>query len=314
MVASTVDANHSKEAGVSHIKTVFLSTRPSFLILSLSIVTLAASIAHFEGAVWHWSLFLITLLAAVLSHAAVNLLNEYQDNLSGLDFITHKTPFSGGSGSLQQNPQAAKSVLNTFKFIMVILFVVGLYIVYAIGWQILPLGILGIVLVIFYTNTITQYPWLCLISPGLAFGPIMLLGCYFVFSGHFSLLALALSMVPFFLVNNLLLLNQVPDLQADKKVGRFNILMKVGVKQSMYIFSLFELLALFTLILSMIYFDLPDTLLLGGIGFILALPMIIIALTHYQQLDKLMPALTMNVIINLLTPMLIAVGLWLAKT
>lgn len=298
---------------MNQIKTVFLAARPNFLILSLSIVFLAVSIAKFEGAAIPIPLFVFTLLGAVLAHAAVNLLNEYQDHLSGLDFMTQKTPFSGGSGALQQNPKAAKNVINTVKIILGVLVLIGVYFIYAIGWQLLPLGVLGLALIVFYTRNITQYPWLCLISPGLAFGPVMLLSCYFVFTGQFSLLALALSLIPFFLVNNLLLLNQVPDLEADKKVGRFNILMKIGVKSSMVIFSGFILLALVVLVLSIEYFKLPKSVWIGGLAFILAIPMIKIVLTNTQQIDKLMPALTMNVIINLLTPMLIGLGFWLAN-
>ncbi|GAB6070189.1 hypothetical protein JCM30760_12860 [Thiomicrorhabdus hydrogeniphila] len=297
---------------MNHFKTVFFASRPSFLILSLSIVILAASIAEHDGAEVSVSLFIVTLLGAVLSHAAVNLLNEYQDHLSGLDFITQKTPFSGGSGSLQQNPQAAKNVLNTVKIILGVLVLIGVYFVYTIGWQLLPLGILGIALIVFYTSNITRYPLLCLISPGLAFGPVMLLSCYFVFTGQFSILAFVLSFIPFFLVNNLLLLNQVPDLEADKKIGRFNILMKIGITPSMNIFTGFELMAFGILVFSIEYFQLPKSVWLGGLTFVLVIPMVRIVLTQSQQMDKLMPALTMNVIINLLTPMLIGLGLWLA--
>ena len=80
----------------------------------------------------------------------------------------------------------------------------------------------------------------------------------------------------FFLVNNLLLLNQVPDLQADKKVGRNNILMKFGVARSMYIFSVFVALALAIFLVSIRYFDLPNITLLGLIGFAFAVTMILI--------------------------------------
>jgi len=214
---------------MNQVKTIFFASRPSFLILSLSIVLLAASVAHYDGAIMSSPLFFLTLLGAVLAHAAVNLLNEYQDHLSGLDFMTQKTPFSGGSGSLQQSPEVAKTVFMTVKMILLVLVLLGGYFIYAIGWQLLPLGLLGIGMIMLYTSVITKRPWLCLIFPGLAFGPVMLLSCYFIFSGQFSWLVLALSLIPFFLVNNLLLLNQVPDIDADKKVGRFNVLMKLGI-------------------------------------------------------------------------------------
>ncbi|WP_157832328.1 prenyltransferase [Thiomicrorhabdus sp. Kp2] len=273
---------------------------------------MSASIAHYQAQDWSWLMFTLTLSGAVLAHAAVNLLNEYQDNQSGLDFMTPKTPFSGGSGSLQANPLAEASVLNAFKVVMSLLILIGVLVVYKVGWQIVPLGLTGLAMIVFYTKNITKKPWLCLVSPGLAFGPIMVLASYFVLTGSFSWLTFALSMVPFFLVNNLLLLNQVPDLTADRMVGRYNLLMEIGVKNAMYVFALFELLAFMTLIASIFYFDLPAVIALASLTFILVLPMVWIAFKYYEQIDKLMPALAMNVIINIVTPALIGFTLWLA--
>jgi len=273
---------------------------------------MAASIASFQGFNWSWWLFVMTISGAVLAHAAVNLLNEFQDNQSGLDFMTDKTPFSGGSGALQLNPQASESVLKSFKVIVIALMLLGSLFVYLKGWQILPIGIVGLAVIALYTSKITKSPLICLIAPGLAFGPLMVVGSYFVLTGEISTLVLALSMVPFFLVNNLLLLNQVPDLQADKKVGRNNILMKFGVARAMYIFALFVVLALAMFLVSIRYFELPRTVWLGLFGFLLAIPMILIILRHYDNREKLMSALGMNVIINISIPALIALGLWLA--
>lgn len=296
---------------MNNVKTVVLATRPSFLILSVSVIFMTAAIAQHEQNQWSNWMFAITLVGAVLAHAAVNLLNEYQDHLSGLDFNTHKTPFSGGSGSLQLNPKALKSVFNTFKAIVVLLISIGLWFVYQVGWQILPLGLAGLVIIFLYTRYITKHPWLCLIAPGLAFGPIMVMGCYFVLTGQFSSMAMLLSLVPFFMVNNLLLLNQVPDLQADKEVGRYNLLMKIGLRNGMIVFVLFEVLAFVAIILAAIVFDLWILILVGSVVALLALPMIYRVLKHYEYIDKLMPALRMNVIINILTPVFIGVSLWL---
>lgn len=296
---------------MNNVKTVLLATRPSFLILSVSVIFMTAAIAQHEQNQWSNWMFAITLVGAVLAHAAVNLLNEYQDHLSGLDFNTQKTPFSGGSGSLQLNPKALKSVFNTFKAIVVVLISIGLWFVYQVGWQILPLGLAGLVIIFLYTRYITKHPWLCLIAPGLAFGPIMVVGCYFVLTGLFSSMAMLLSLVPFFMVNNLLLLNQVPDLQADKEVGRYNLLMKIGLRNGMIVFVLFEVLAFFIIILAASRFDLWILILVSSVVALLALPMIYRVLKHYEYIDKLMPALRMNVIINILTPVFIGVSLWL---
>ena len=292
------------------IKTLLLTSRPRFLLLSFSVVLLGSAIAFYEGAEWSMSLFILITLGAVLSHAAVNMLNEYQDFQSGLDAVTDRTPFSGGSGALPNNPDVAPLVFNTFIGILGLLVVLGSYFIFLKGWALLPLGAVGLLVIVTYTSKITRLPWVCLISPGLAFGPLMVLGTYFVWTGDFSLLALALSLVPFFLVNNLLLLNQVPDLQADRVVGRFNILMKVGLKRGLLIFVSFVLLAFSSLLVTSLIFNLPSLIWLGFLGILLGLPMTKIVLQSDKNIDKLMPALGMNVIINLSTPVLIAAGLF----
>jgi len=291
------------------LKTVLLTTRPQFLLLSLSVVLLGSAIAFYQGADWSTQLFVLILFGAVLSHAAVNMLNEYQDFTSGLDAITDRTPFSGGSGALPNHPEAVGAVFKTLVLVIGMLVILGAYFIKLKGWAILPLGLIGLLVILTYTSKITRYPWVCLIAPGLAFGPLMVLGTYFVWAGGFSWLAFTLSLVPFFLVNNLLLLNQIPDLAADKTIGRFNIIMKLGIKPSLTIFIAFTLFAFSALVLAQLAFDLPHLVWLGLIGGLIALPMLKISLDAAENVDKLMPALGMNVIINLLTPVLIALGL-----
>ena len=70
----------------------------------------------------------------------------------------------------------------------------GLLIVVAIGaWLIrergpglLPLGLLGILLIVSYTRWLTRSPALCLLAPGIAFGPLMVLGTYFALTGRYA--------------------------------------------------------------------------------------------------------------------------------
>ena len=290
--------------------TVLLTARPNFLILSLSVVLLGTAVAMYEGAEWSWGLFGLITIAAILAHSAVNMLNEYQDYHSGLDLITPKTPFSGGSGALVADPESASVVKVAFIVVMLALVVVGAYLINHSGWLLGIFGGLGLALIIFYTRFITRMPWLCLIAPGLAFGPIMVIGTYFVWSGTVSELVVVLSIVPFFLVNNLLLLNQIPDLKADKQIGRYNILMRLGLENGLQIFAAFNIFAFVVIALAIWLYQLPSLVWLGYLSLLIVFPMMNKIQTTYQELDKLMPVLAMNVVVNLVTPVLIATGLW----
>lgn len=291
---------------------IWQSLRPNFLVLSVAVVLLAFSIAHYEKSSEDisWGLSILVLIAAVLAHIAVNTLNEYQDFHSGLDSLTQRTEFSGGSGALPKTPQAAPWVFRVFLVAIILLTLIGVYLVQQVGWLLLIIGLIGVALIVFYTKFITRMPWLCLIAPGLAFGPLMIIGSYYVLTGEVSSLAVVLSLVPFFLVNNLLLLNQIPDLEADKKVGRFNVLMQLGLEDGIQIFAAFVWSAFIALGIAMWWFDLPSTVWIGFATLLIAFPMLRDLQLEYQNRENLMPILRMNVIISLLTPILIALGLF----
>ncbi|WP_156493399.1 UbiA family prenyltransferase [Oleiphilus sp. HI0125] len=70
-----------------------------------------------------------------------------------------------------------------------------------------------------YSPWINRLPWVCLIAPGAGFGIVMVAGNFSVIAAYDQLTYLTL-LLPFCLSNNLLLLNQYPDIHADKNVGR----------------------------------------------------------------------------------------------
>ncbi|RUO46847.1 prenyltransferase [Pseudidiomarina aquimaris] len=212
------------------LATLLKTTRPAFLLLTLVLIALAAALAVYHGQSITPHLVGMVLLGALCAHAGVNVLNEVHDAASGLDELTTRTPFSGGSGALQAHPEARRAAAIFGWLLIAVVVLLGCYFVSLRGWELLPLGLVGLVLVIAYTPLITRLPWLCLIAPGLGFGPIMLGGAYWVFTGTLTFSVFVVSLVPFLLVNNLLLLNQLPDVEADRQVQRNNVITAYGFR------------------------------------------------------------------------------------
>ncbi|MGP1665773.1 MAG: prenyltransferase, partial [Rhodanobacter sp.] len=123
-------------------------------------------------------LAVLVLLGALAAHVAANTFNEFFDFTSGLDSLTEKTPFSGGSGALPTHPEAQVWVLATALATLGLTVVIGLYLVSIAGVVLLALGLIGVVTIVAYTRVINRTPWLCLLAPGLAFGPLIVLGTY----------------------------------------------------------------------------------------------------------------------------------------
>lgn len=284
--------------------------RPPFLLLTPACVFLGvATAAHELGEVDPFLVLLVSL-GALSAHMSVNAFNEVQDFRSGLDLKTRRTPFSGGSGTLPEHPElvAASGIAAWATLMFTIL--VGAWLVALRGAVLLPIGFLGVLLVLGYTRWITRDPWLCLIAPGTGFGFLMVMGTHVVLTGGFSPGAWFAAIPPFFLINNLLLLNQFPDQEADRAVGRSHLLIRGGARAGRNAFLCMLVLAYAFLLFGAWPGPLPTGALLG----LLTVPFgAVVARGVWAKseddTEALLPYLGMNVLVSLATPTLMAIGI-----
>lgn len=298
-------------ASAGGLKTWVLETRPQFLILTPMCVLVGVAAAAYDG--FHLDPLHVTLtfLGALLAHISVNVLNDYFDYRSGIDLATSRTPFSGGSGILPAGLLTAHQVYALGLASLVGVGAIGIYFTVEWGWQILPLGIAGMLVVYLYTTHITKNPMLCAIAPGLGFGPLMVVGSYFAQTGEYSLSAVLASLVPGFLVSNLLLLNQFPDVEADKVAARRHIPIAYGRGFAARVYAVLMLATYISLAVAVGVRVLPPTALIGFLTLPLAVKTVAGALKNYDDMEKLMPSLGSNILVILLTTLLTGVGILL---
>jgi 1,4-dihydroxy-2-naphthoate octaprenyltransferase len=231
------------------LKAVIGSLRLPFLLLTPVCLSIGFAAAFYLHGQLDIKLACLVLLGGLTAHISANTLNEFLDYSSGLDLDTVKTPFSGGSGSIPKCPRSKKAVLAVAVASLFITVLIGAYLGSIKGWPVWLIGFTGITLIILYTRVINKQPWLCLVSPGLAFGPLFVLGCYLCVTERAAISAgsmwtvFAASLLPFFLVNNLLLLNQLPDVEADARVGRVTFPVKYGASAAARLYLLKIVLA-----------------------------------------------------------------------
>lgn len=296
---------------MKNLKLILGPMRLPFVILAPVCVLVGLGTALYEQGNVNWVYFVLALVGGIASHISVNAFNEYYDFKTGLDSRTQKTPFSGGSGTLQAHPELAPAALATALATFGITGLIGLFFVRVWGWELIPLGIVGLFLLYGYTVWMARSPILCLLAPGLGFGTLMVLGTHFVLTGSYSWTAAAASFIPFFLVSDLLLLNQFPDVEADQSVGRRHFPILVGRQKSGYIYIAFLLGAYAAIVLGAALRLLPAFSLLGLLTLALAIPVIRTVLKNAENIPALFPAMGQNVLINLLTPLLLAIGLFI---
>ncbi len=254
-------------------------------------------------------LFVLTLTGALLAAASVNLLNEYQDFNSGLDCRTDRTPFSGGSGALPAHPEAAGDVLTVALITITGTVLIGIYIVVVQGFQIVPIGAAGLLLIIAYTKWIIRSPLLCLISPGLGFGVLMVVGTHIALTGESSLLLWMVSIVPFCLINNLLLLNQYPDVSADSSVGRNHFPIAYGMGKSSWVYAIFMLSAYLMIGLLIAGEFLPGLSVIALAPVVFSVFSLTGAVRYSGNIGKYPRYLAANVAAAVLTPLLLAISI-----
>ena len=288
------------------LKVWFLETRPQFLLLSVVLVLLGTAMAWHEGS-FDLLKFVLTMIGLVLAHSSVNILNDYFDYKSGIDLETNRTPFSGGSGILPAGLLKPKGVYVYGVGCLLAALAIGIYLSTLSGWQLLPLILLGGPVIYFYTSHLTK--WLVgELWAGLGLGMLPVLGTYFVQTGRYSLEAFVASLAPGFLTANLLFLNEFPDIEADKKGGRYNLVIALGPKKASWLYAGFVLLTYLSIIGGVIFKLMPPLTLIGFVSILFAYKAVKVTFKYYDNVQELLPALRANVLTVLGTDAFLALG------
>lgn len=284
------------------------SLRPPFLLLTLAMLLLAyastAYFAHIERADLLFWLFFSAISAA----AASNLLNEYFDFVSGVDLRTQPTPFSGGSHALVEFPQYQEWVKWAGLLLVSLSVWSGLYLAAQTTWWVLPLGALGVALLITYSLLINRLPWLCLFAPGLGYGLVMFVGASWVLAAGVEWSLLWLLPVPTLLVSALLLLNQFPDVDADAAAGRNHAVIAWGRRQAYWVFVALHLLSYAWLLWLAWWFGQPAWL-WAWLWLPLTVWMLRLAYRHVLA-EVSITAMALNTLLVLMLPATLAVVQW----
>jgi len=291
------------------LKTWFLETRPQFLLLSVVLAFLGTSIAWYDG-YFHLGYALLAFLGLLLCHISVNVLNDYFDYRSGIDLETRRTPFSGGSGIL---PATLLKLGQVFWFGLVSFLLaipIGVYFVITRGWLLLPLLLIAAICIVLYTPFLTRLGWPEW-APGVGLGVLPILGTYFVQTTTYTQPAVIAAIPSGILVHNLLLLNEFPDTEADKKAGRKTLPITMGKTRAGIVYSALTLVVYLWIIGAVVAGQMPVFCLIALLTLPFALKAIQGALRH-KEMSRLMPAMGNNVMVVLVTQLLLGIGYILA--
>jgi 1,4-dihydroxy-2-naphthoate octaprenyltransferase len=132
-----------------------------------------------------------------------------------------------------------------------------------------------------------------------------------VLAHEFSQTIWLVSLIPFFLINNLLLLNQYPDIKADTSVGRKTFPIAFGINMSNIVY-LVSMLAAFLLIVLLIMTEkLPSLSYIALLPLVLSVYSFIGAVKFKSAIGEHPKHLAANVMAAIFTPLLLAISIFI---
>jgi len=206
-------------------------------------VSVGAALAAIDGA-FSWELYLLTLFGAVLLHAATNLINDYYDVRSGIDTPEASTaqyrphPLVEGKLTPEQVRNAALILYGISTFI-------GLYLAATRGWTLLWIGLVGTLASFTYTAPPLKYKYSALgeLSVFFMWGPLMVVGAYFVQRQTFSIDVIWISLPFGVLVALVLLANNIRDITNDRQKGILTLPIILGHRNGLRFYVALVVLA-----------------------------------------------------------------------
>ena len=249
--------------------------------------------------------FALGLAAVVATHLSANLINDYADSKSGVDWQDRNFyGLFGGSKLIQEKVLPERFYLNA----AIICFVLAGLSVFALSLILRSLLIIGLYLVIL------SFSWLYSLRPlqfsyhrwgeiiiFLLFGPVSVMGGYFIQTGIFPTREGFLLSLPFgFLTTAILFANEVPDYPQDEKAGKLTWISFLGPQRSFLLYYLLIFLAFFSVVLNVVLGYLRATALLSLIFVFLALKAGRILKAYPQDKTRLVQSSRLTILLQTL--------------
>lgn len=187
---------------------------------------------------------LLAFFAIALIETGKHALNEILDYQSGNDVILaedHITPLSGGKKVLRYGLASVKQCWMIAAVTMGVACVAGLVIAFSLNIKILGIGIIGVLMAVVYNTPHIGFIYRGLGEPCIfiAYGPVCTMGAYYMFADAFSWIPFLLSLSLGFLIVNVLIMNELPDYEADVAAGKMNWVARLGKARGLTLYTVF---------------------------------------------------------------------------
>src|SRR3712207_2941130 len=248
-----------------------MAARPRTLPAAVAPVLVGTALAATEGTFKPLT-FVAALVGALFIQVGTNLSNDYSDARRGADTEDRLGPVRVTAGGLVPPRQVLIATYVAFAGAVL----AGTYLIATAGWELLLVGVASILAGVLYTGGPRPYGYEGLgeVFVFLFFGVVAVSGSYFAQVERLSAAALALAVPVGLLASAILVVNNVRDLETDRRAGKRTLAVRLGRERTRALYVAMLALAFLTAPLPWLAGSLSAWLLLPWLAIPLAVPLV----------------------------------------
>jgi 1,4-dihydroxy-2-naphthoate polyprenyltransferase len=229
-----VTAGRAVAAPVGALRLWIIAARPRTLPAAVAPVLVGTALAGTED-VFRPLAFVCALIGSIFIQIGTNLSNDYSDARRGADTDDRLGPVRVTAGGLMPPRQVLVGTYVAFGIAVG----AGAYLIAIAGWQLLVVGAASILAGVLYTGGPRPYGYEGLgeLFVFLFFGVVAVVGSYYVQTEDLSWIAFALSVPVGLLVSAILVVNNVRDIETDRRAGKRTLAVRLGRERARVLFG-----------------------------------------------------------------------------
>ncbi|HEY3775396.1 MAG TPA: 1,4-dihydroxy-2-naphthoate polyprenyltransferase [Solirubrobacteraceae bacterium] len=294
---------------MSGVRIWLMAARLRTLPAAIAPVLVGTALAGFQH-IDHPLRLLAALLGAIFIQVGTNLSNDYSDARRGADAEDRLGPVRVTAGGLVPPRQVLIATYVSFGLAIL----AGIYLIVVAGWLLLVIGVASIIAGVLYTGGPRPYGYEGLgeVFVFLFFGVVAVAGSYFVQVRHLDWEAFALSVPVGLLAAAILVVNNVRDIDSDRRAGKRTLAVRLGRERTRVMFAAMLGLAFVLALVTWVFGPLGPWVALCWLAAPLAVALVRTVATHTDG-PTLNGALARSGMLQLVFCVLLSAGVLLSR-
>ncbi len=218
---------------MTHLRAWLLAVRPRTLPAAVAPVLVGTALACGEG-VLRALPFVAALVGSLFIQIGTNLSNDYSDARRGADTEDRLGPVRVTAGGLMPPRRVLVATYVAFGVAVA----AGLYLAAVAGWELIVVGVVSILAGVLYTGGPRPYGYEGLgeLFVFVFFGIVAVTGSYYVQTEQLEWEAFAVAVPVGLLSSAILVVNNVRDIDTDRRAGKHTLAVKLGRERARVLF------------------------------------------------------------------------------